>query len=386
MGAQQGNIFFCRIKVRMKKKLAGFGLRAMGIKHLPPLNYFKKRVFKKAIFPHFVCFAVTRQCNLHCLICPPFGTNKTVPEKELSTEAVKEVIDQLASLPAKPYVSITGGEPFLRSDIADILVHLTLRRMPFGILSNATLINASIIGRLRSVNPALCQISLDGPERVHNRIRQSDKAFSETLEAVRLLKEGTNWKIMLLCVINSLNAPYLNEVAQIADAMGIDVCFEHLGFITEPRMRLQQKVAGSYSGTNQNVEMNENSYRLARLDVKVLLNQIRRLRSRKGRIRVFFSPRIPGEKLESYYSDSDEPVVSDRCFFPWFAAKIDPYGNVFACRMNYLPLGSILYESLTQLYNNGKSVIFRRGLTKQLMPACARCPWCGSGDLLVSEF
>ena len=80
--------------------------------------------------------------------------------------------------------TVTGGEPFLRQDIFEVLEEL--RRTGFNtyILSNGTHISWELALRLAATGVKGVQISIEGPEAVHDSIRGAG-SFSSSLKGIR---------------------------------------------------------------------------------------------------------------------------------------------------------------------------------------------------------
>lgn len=68
--------------------------------------------------PVYVQVAITRRCNLRCRMCSIMDSWK--PQKEMSLQDLERVALVMRSLNAGVIV-LTGGEPFLRSDLPDII-------------------------------------------------------------------------------------------------------------------------------------------------------------------------------------------------------------------------------------------------------------------------
>ena len=59
---------------------------------------------------------ITYRCNAHCNMCDCFR-DPTKPEEEITLDVIKK-------LPEMAFTNITGGEPFIRKDISDIVREL----------------------------------------------------------------------------------------------------------------------------------------------------------------------------------------------------------------------------------------------------------------------
>ena len=62
---------------------------------------------------------VTYRCNARCNMCNRYK-KPSKPEEELTVETIKK-------LPQMYFTNITGGEPFIREDLGDIVRELTKR-------------------------------------------------------------------------------------------------------------------------------------------------------------------------------------------------------------------------------------------------------------------
>jgi len=140
-----------------------------------------------------IAWRITRRCNLgKCFFCR-IGDKAKNSDGELSFEKVKDICSQYAS---SDYIDkgikkiyFTGGEPFIREDMADILNYITVDlQIPASVVTNGTLINDNNIYSLKNSLIDI-SISLDGLEDVHNNIRQS-KVFNKTINTIANLLEN----------------------------------------------------------------------------------------------------------------------------------------------------------------------------------------------------
>lgn len=117
---------------------------------------------------------VTERCNNRCIHC--YQDRDGV--QELNREQLVMVADQfceLATTGSGPpgHINLTGGEPFVREDIWDLLDEIHARRdtFSFAILTNGSFIDAKASRRLKSLGPRFVQVSIDGDEATHDSIR-----------------------------------------------------------------------------------------------------------------------------------------------------------------------------------------------------------------------
>lgn len=172
----------------------------------------------------FVQWHLTERCNLRCRHC-----YQGAPEvRELTLAEIAEVVSEVSDMVAaweeahalefaKSY-SITGGEPFLRRDLFEVLALVVGTGFEVHVLSNGTLIGGEQARRLAELGVAGVQVSVEGPERVHDRIR-GDGSFSSALRGTRALVEAgvpVSWNVTL----SGLNAAHTRELVSLAADLG----------------------------------------------------------------------------------------------------------------------------------------------------------------------
>ena len=126
-------------------------------------------------YPHTIVWEITFACNMRCLHC---GTSAgKVRPNELTTEEALALIDELAELRCRR-ITLSGGEPLLRPDWAQLARHINDRGMEPYIISNGFAVTPEIVDELEDIGFRNIGFSFDGTEKTHNHIRQSRKASS----------------------------------------------------------------------------------------------------------------------------------------------------------------------------------------------------------------
>lgn len=138
--------------------------------------------------PIYLVFFVTDRCTAKCLHCLR-GGGEDDPE-ELSIEEIEKISSSMGKL---LFLLPTGGEPFLREDLPEIvsIFRKNNRVLNVGIPSNGSLTEKVVesAGRILKLCPGLdfaVDISIDGLGEDHDRIRGMDGLFDK---AVWTLKE-----------------------------------------------------------------------------------------------------------------------------------------------------------------------------------------------------
>ena len=130
---------------------------------------------------------ITARCNLRCRYCY-FFDNPAVEYRDLPTNEWLTFFDELGALGVMD-VTLAGGEPFLREDLATLLEGLVRNRMRFSLLSNGALVDdrmAAFIARTGRCD--YVQVSVDGScEAVHDACR-GQGSFAGAIRGVRTLQ------------------------------------------------------------------------------------------------------------------------------------------------------------------------------------------------------
>ena len=160
---------------------------------IKPFDYHKMqlRLFKKAgkkKFPIKAMFELTSRSNLRCQHCYVV-TGVDEGRKELTTREVFSILDQLADAGCLN-LGFTGGEPFLRKDILDILEYAKGKGFNVIVLTNGTLITPEIAGRLERIGLNKIDISFHTTdEKSFDWFTQVPGTYRKVLNAAKLLRE-----------------------------------------------------------------------------------------------------------------------------------------------------------------------------------------------------
>jgi len=146
-------------------------------------------------------FAVTNRCNLRCVQCDIWRYYEENPEMIQMELGIGEIEKIFSSYRGFKVVGITGGEPFLREDLPEIvsIVAKTQRRLrSLFITTNGQLTETILtkvketLGKLESIDTRFdftLLISIDGPTDLHDYIRGFAGAHDRALETIRLLSD-----------------------------------------------------------------------------------------------------------------------------------------------------------------------------------------------------
>ncbi len=166
--------------------------------------------------PKSVIWDITYACNLKCPHCLT-SSGKRHPS-ELDTDGAKKLIDILAKEKVLS-LSFSGGEPFLRPDIIEIMQYACSTNMRVDIASNGVSISDEIIEALRVLPVFQVQISIDGIGEQHDRFRGVAGAFDASCKnARRLLDEGIAVSLSTTATMDNINS--LEDMIEFALELG----------------------------------------------------------------------------------------------------------------------------------------------------------------------
>lgn len=307
-----------------------------------------------------VMLELTWRCNAACSFCYLGKTgrlNKRGPEL-----GVAEIKAFMRRFPAGTRFYFSGGEPFLRKDIFEILAYAAERGFSWGVNTNGLALTPAKVKRLLALKPAYIIFSLHGPAAAHDRLLGVKGAHKELLAniaaAAELKKPGT--EIITNCVINAANAALLPAVYLDAARAGADrAVFEQLQFIKK-----EEAACAGLSPAGL-ITPALNGYAL---DVRALSASIEKIRALRGAFKTHFElrPEFTALELELYYNGLLKP--SGRCPGLLSTLNVEPDGSVRTCVLYGARAGG------TKAFDRAAIMEAKRRLVKGGLPqGCARC-------------
>lgn len=135
--------------------------------------------------PFLVIWESTRACPLACVHCRAEAQVDRDP-LELSTAEAAALAGQVAAFGSPPPLFvITGGDPFARDDLFDVVRAATDAGLPVAVSPSGTpALTAANLAALRDAGAHAISLSLDGSSAaVHDGFRRVDGVFDTTLRA-----------------------------------------------------------------------------------------------------------------------------------------------------------------------------------------------------------
>lgn len=302
-------------------------------------------------------FHITGKCNLRCKHC--YRTEGDV--EPLSFRDVIAVIDQFRELRReynrrnhtrrKGHINLTGGEPFFRKDIKEILLYLGEHReeLTYGILSNGSFINDEMIGILRQTGAVFVQLSLDGNQETHDFLR-AEGDYNRVLQTAEYL-ESQGIPTYISFTANRDNYRQLPAVAK------------------ECRKR---KITKLWSDRLVPIG-NEEDLRALAITAEDLPDYVGCLKKARGNFltcKLYPKTQVTMNRaLQFLYASGDLYA----CSAGKSLITVDEFGNVMPCRRMPMVCGSVLETTLTELYLHHE--IFKRLRMPFLPMECASCQY-----------
>jgi MoaA/NifB/PqqE/SkfB family radical SAM enzyme len=303
------------------------------------------------------------------------GGLEQVKLKEISAA---EITTFVRAFPRTSVVTLTGGEPFIRSDL-DEIIHSLVPRNKVHIITNGTLLDEAAISfvfrhRLRSLwsgGILAVGISLHGIGEIHDAIVNRRGAYAEACRAIRLLRKmreahGTPFPhVHLTCVITDRNADHLVDMYREACDIVIDYCNFTIMNAADYRSRLPGVQFAPYE-TIPPLDI--------RIEPTILREQFNLLEGlcKDGKTKIRLSPfDISPEEIVRYYSGRTD-ICNYRCTSPWRMLGISAYGEMSSCLFN--SLGNIRNIPASDAWKGRLQQRFRRHLKREgIFPICLGC-------------
>ena len=302
----------------------------------------------------FIQWHLTERCNLHCSHCYQGETKKNEMSLSELKKVVEEVSDTLKSwaetygIKFLPSFNVTGGEPFLRKDLFEILGEISKKGFDIYLLSNGALINKQKAERLSALDVKGVQVSIEGPENVHDKIRGKG-SFALSAKGIKNLLES-NIKVTLNVTLSNLNTEYVRDLISFASSIGA----QRLGF---------SRLVPSGRGKN-------------------LLNEMLKTKKVKEIYELLLSADIKGLDIvtgDPVAAQIDLKINGDTgcaahggCAAGISGLTILPDGTMIPCRRLNIPLGNIRKDSLREVWATSEILNLLRDKSKY-KGKCGRC-------------
>ncbi len=301
----------------------------------------------------YIQWHITNHCQLRCRHC---YQDFFSPQEDLDWPGLRQVADNvLRSLREQKQVAcinLTGGEPFLKSELWPLLEHLSQQPevIELGIITNGLLLNEEIAARI-SLYPKINQlkVSLDGPDPKTNDFLRGPGIFQKIVKNLIRFEQVASLPIYIMFTIMQRNfrtIPSLIKLAQELQAAGLI---------------LERFIPWGQGKELFTEVLNKEQWR----EFLQMLSSIMA---------------IPETDLQGPYQafqinfQNDEPMLwGAPCVLGKDGFCIMPDGQVYPCRRFPIPIGHLRYESLHQIWKNS-SLLQDLHRKENLQGKCRTCP------------
>ena len=281
--------------------------------------------------PINLTFSVTNVCQSRCKTCSIWQLYKDNPEKRQQELALDEIEKIFRSMGHIYVFNISGGEPFLRHDIVQIIdaacrflapgvVHIPTNAIAQERIERKTLAILDILKSNCSQTQLTIKPSLDHIESKHDEIRGVPGNFKKVIALFQRLKEiqsdYPNFHVELGTVISRWNVAEVDEIAQFVTHLGVD---SYRNEIAEQRSEM--------FNLQDDITPDPEQYEKA---IGMFVHQIKEnMRNRSPFQRITNAFRLV------YYSLAIRILKENRQVIPCYAGisnvHMTPYGDIWAC-------------------------------------------------------
>ena len=241
---------------------------------------------------------VTYRCNARCTMCNRYKC-PSKPEEELSIETIKK-------LPQMYFTNITGGEPFIREDLPEIVREL-YKKSDRIVISTNGFFTDRIIKLCEEFPNVGIRISIEGLEETNNKIRGLEDGFNKGYSTLKKLVEMKHPDVGFGMTVQDSNAKDLVALYDLSNELNMEFATASLHnsfYFVEAKNIIKDRlmVAGEF---------------------EKLINKLLESKSPKKWFRAYFN-----HGLINYIFGQKRLLPCDMAFDTFF---IDPYGDVMPC-------------------------------------------------------
>ena len=264
---------------------------------------------------------VTYRCNARCSMCNRYKA-PSKPEEELSIDTIKK-------LPRMYFTNITGGEPFIRQDLKDIVREL-YKKSDRIVISTNGFFTDRIIDLCKEFPNIGIRISIEGLEQTNNEIRGLPNGFNKGYTTLKKLVEMGMRDVGFGMTVQDKNAPDLVPLYKISEELNMEFATASLHnsfYFVESKNIIHDRLMVA-----QNFED--------------LINVVLNTNSPKKWFRAYFN-----HGLINYIFGQKRLLPCNMAFDTFF---IDPYGDVMPCNgtKDKEVMGNLNTQSWDELWNS----------------------------------
>lgn len=308
--------------------------------------------------PDSVSIVVTNSCNLKCVMCD-FWKDTAKASEGINLSEFKKLFADLKSSGVR-MVHMTGGEPFLRKDLIDILKSAKANGLKTAVLTNGTLIpEDSLLEFVRNVD--LVYVSLDSPSGVqHEDIRGVPNIFEKITRNVKLLVKtikdnSLSVRVILCTTITSKGMHDPVEMVSLARSSGVN------GIIYNPASSI-------YYGYTTFLKNDDSKSIIPRDAYGKMIDKIIALMADPANM-IRSNPFYLSASKE--FLGGNEKYYKFPCFGGGYNGPLIAFdGTVFPCCAWNMPIGNIKEDSFNKIWRSDAAREARRKIKRGECSVC----------------
>lgn len=196
---------------------------------------------------------LTQRCNNNCLYCynPWQAPEHNYPVGELSTDEIKKIIVKLHDENPVKSIGLSGGEPFLRPDLGEIVSYIWERDIYPVIITNGTLLTEE---NVRATSDAASyEITLLSYKRnIHNYLTQRE-VFDSVIKGIANVTQNDG-NFIAAFVATKLNCADLFRTMELAISLGaIGIMYNRIN-LSANNIRYVEQLLPTISMIKNNLE------------------------------------------------------------------------------------------------------------------------------------
>jgi len=303
------------------------------------------KIFKNIFLtdnPIYVILFVTSKCNAKCKMCFNWkNTDNASKIEELSLDEFKKIFENFSSI---QHITVSGGEPFLRNDLPEILEYVSKNNdvqmitIPTnGILTDVIVKQTTkILNRIKKDTHLRIGLSIEGVDERHDDIVQVKGAFKNIQNTYRelkpLVRKYKNFNLDIPICCSGFNKSHVIETAKYCNDFFDDCSIALLLARGDVRDELSKQV------TPKEYQDIINNY-----------NNIEGIKKKNKPLSLFYNT-LFGMVNERVISVMNEKKMPERCYAYSKLIVIQSNGDVLPCEY----LGKVLGNFRDNNYDIGQ--------------------------------
>ena len=290
--------------------------------------------------PLSVQLDLTYRCNERCVHCYLDHED----HGEMNTAEILDLLDQMAAAGVF-FLSISGGEIFMRQDLFQIVEHARKLQFSVKLKTNAVMVRAAKAKKVAELGVDSVQISLYSHDAAtHDEITKLPGSFKRTMEGARFLRDA-GVKVSFANVLMVQNADHYKQVRALADEMGV-------GYTVDAT------ITPMMDGDRSILDLNMDEQRLSGVmrDESLLGDQA-------GRI---LAPPSGPTPLEEAYKTLPCSAGHTACY-------VSPYGDVYPCVQFPYKVGSVRESRFIDIWRDSPQLNEVRAIRVSDLQGCSSC-------------